>query len=165
MSAPRILSLAVDEETQARWDEVRRAHFPAERLLVGAHVTLFHALPADLEVEAALASATARRPFDVRVAGVRSLGRGVAYDLESEELATLHRDLQQRWEERLTRQDRQPLRPHVTVQNKVDPTEAKATLAQLREDFRAYDVTALGLDLWRYDDGPWTHLRRFELGS
>ena len=43
---PLILTLRLDPESQARFDALRRAHFPPERNLLGAHVTLFHALPA-----------------------------------------------------------------------------------------------------------------------
>ena len=42
---PLILTLMLDEGTQAWLDALRRAQFPPERNLVPAHVTLFHALP------------------------------------------------------------------------------------------------------------------------
>jgi hypothetical protein len=53
----------------------------------------------------------------------------------------------------------------VTVQNKVDPKVARATLDRLRANFRPEVSRAMGLELWRYDGGPWTLLRRWELGS
>lgn len=121
-------------------------------------MTLFHALPADLDVAAALAAATDRPGFDVRVSEVMSLGRGAAYQLESGELAAVHGQLRARFADRLTRQDAQPYRPHVTVQNKVDPTVARETVAALRAAFTPYRVRATGLALWRYDGGPWTAL-------
>jgi 2'-5' RNA ligase len=121
-------------------------------------VTLFHALPADLDVAGALAGAADRPRFDVRVGEVMSLGRGAAYRLESGELAAVHRQLRERFADRLTRQDAQPYRPHVTVQNKVDPQVARETVAALRAAFTPYRVEAVGLALWRYDGGPWTAL-------
>lgn len=96
--------------------------------------------------------------FPVDVAEVVSLGRGVAYRLASEQAHRLHRRLQDRWRLHLTRQDAQPFRPHVTVQNKVSPEVARSTLEQLRASFRPEVTHAVGLELWRYDGGPWTPL-------
>ena len=58
----------------------------------------------------------------------------------------------------LTPQDRQPHRPHVTVQNKVDAVSARALLADLQRDFASYDVIATGLVLWRYLGPTWERL-------
>jgi 2'-5' RNA ligase len=87
----------------------------------------------------------------------------VAYRLASDEAERLHRELQGRWRPHLTRQDAQPFRPHVTVQNKVAPEVARATLDRLRSTFAPRTVGAAGLELWRYDGGPWTLLRRWRL--
>jgi 2'-5' RNA ligase len=100
-------------------------------------------------------------PFPVRVTEVYSLGRGVAYRLESEEAERLHRVMQERWRPHLTRQDAQPFRPHVTVQNMVGPEVARVTLDRLRSTFRPEVIRAVGLELWRYDEGPWTLLERW----
>jgi hypothetical protein len=89
----------------------------------------------------------------------------VAYRLRSAELVGLHRGLQERWWERLSPQDRQGYRPHVTVQNKVSPEVAARTLAQLDRRFVPFPITARALLLWRYDGGPWTFRQRFPLGS
>ena len=160
---PLIVDLLLDDEAQARFDRLRRAHFPPERLVVGAHVTLFHALPGErqAEVRDVVASLVDRPPFAVRVTGVVSLGRGVAFALHSDELAALHRDLQRAFAPDLTPQDRQPLRAHVTVQNKVPPERARALHAELAAGFTPYDVPATGLGLWRYAGGPWEPLARF----
>lgn len=121
-------------------------------------MTLFHALSDDLDVAGALAEVADRPAFDVRVTGVQPLGRGAAYRLESAELAAVHRALRARFEAGLTPQDRQPYRPHVTVQNKVDPAVARDTVAALRAAFVPVAVRATGLALWRYAGGPWTPL-------
>ena len=97
----------------------------------------------------------------VRFDGVVSLGRGAAYAVDSPELVRRHRTLQEAWAPWLTRQDQQPLRPHVTLQNKVDPAVARETVETLRATFRAREVEAEGFDLWRYEGGPWEHLERF----
>jgi 2'-5' RNA ligase len=96
-----------------------------------------------------------RPAFDVRVTGVQPLGRGAAYRLESAELAAVHAELRASFADVLTPQDRQPYRPHVTVQNKVDPAVARETVAALRAAFVPGEVRATGLALWRYAGGPW----------
>jgi 2'-5' RNA ligase len=127
---------------------------------------MFHALPAYLreDVEAELGRVAVTPPFPVAVTEVFPLGRGVAYRLAAEEAQLLHRGLQQRWRSHLTRQDAQPFRPHVTVQNKVEPAVARETLERLRSAFQPETTRAVGLELWRYDGGPWTLLRRWPLG-
>ena len=162
---PLIVSLLLDEETQARFEEERRALFPAERFVVGAHLTLFHALPASLrdDVAEVLRAAADRPALEVRVHDVYSLNRGVAYRLLCPELDALHADWRRRWADHLTRQDAQPLHAHVTVQNKVSSTAARHTLDDLRAGFRPWVARGVALELWRYDAGPWTHLERFDL--
>jgi 2'-5' RNA ligase len=157
---PLIVTLLLDPHSQRRFDVLREAHFPPERNHLAAHVTLFHALPGEAEsqVRSDLAELARRSSFPVAVPGLRSLGRGVAYVLESAELAALHRELAGRWRHDLTRQDSQPLRPHVTVQNKVTPERAQALLADLQSRFSPYEVRAEGLALWRYVGGPWEPL-------
>jgi 2'-5' RNA ligase len=154
---PLVLTLRLEEEAQRRFDAQRTALFPPGRTQVGAHVTLFHAVPAEHRATVLRDVQVASRvtPFLVRVTGLMSLGRGVAYRLESDVLAALHRQLQERWSPWLTRQDSQPFRPHVTVQNKVEPELARATCERLSAGFAPYDVTATGLELWRYRGGPW----------
>ena len=49
--APLIVSALLDPDSFAWLDGLRRAHFPAERNLLDAHLTLFHALPPSLEPE------------------------------------------------------------------------------------------------------------------
>ena len=161
---PLVLTLGLDEATQARFDRERSAYFPPGRTAVGAHVTLFHALPGPerSDIEEVLLGEQDRAPFAVQVTEPFLLGRGVAYGLRSPELDALHRALQERWSAVLTSQDRQRLRAHVTVQNKVTPEQARATLALLRSAHRPAVATAEGLQLWRYDGGPWTLLGRYD---
>lgn len=160
---PLVVTLELDEETQQRFDAERRELFPAGRTAVGAHLTLFHAVPGERERQVlADVAQEARRPtFGLRVSEVMALGRGAAYRLEAEELVAIHRRLQRAWADGLTRQDGQGLRPHVTVQNKVTPEVARATVERLRAGFEPYDVTAAALAVWRYVGGPWEPVERF----
>ena len=157
---PLIVTLALDAASQARFDRLRAAHFPPERNHLAAHVTLFHALPGEHleQVRADLVELASRSAYEVRVRRVRSLGRGVAYDLHAPELDAQHRELAARWAPWLTRQDAQPLSAHVTVQNKVAPGVARALVAELSEGFAPYAVRATGFALWRYLGGPWEAL-------
>lgn len=161
MNRPLVITLAIEDAAQRRFDDERRRLFPPGRTEVGAHVTLFHAVPGDLEEQVRTDLGNAAGPaFPVGVAGVLPLGRGAAYALASTELARRHRALQQLWWDHLTRQDQQGFRPHITVQNKVEPAEARATVAGLRQAFNPFEVRAEGFVLWRYDGGPWTELAR-----
>jgi 2'-5' RNA ligase superfamily len=164
---PLVLTLRLDDATQEWFDRERATLFPPGRTAVGAHVTLFHALPASsrADVEAELARQQSRTPFEVLVGDPFPLGRGVAYALHSPELGALHRGLQDRWEPLLTAQDRQRFKAHVTVQNKVAPERARETLTRLRGEHQPFRATARGLQLWRYEGGPWALLRRFEFGA
>jgi 2'-5' RNA ligase len=161
---PLILTLALDEGAFARLDAQRRALFPPALNHIPAHVTLFHHLPGEEldAVTAALARACAsRRPSPVTVAQVMPLGRGAAFRLEAPEVAALRAELARGWEAWLTPQDRQPWRPHVTVQNKVAPEVARATVERLRAGFEPWEAVAEGLLLWRYRGGPWDALGEF----
>jgi 2'-5' RNA ligase len=157
MSEPLVVTLLLDAEAQGRFDRLREQHFPPERNVLAAHVTLFHALPGEQEgaVRADLARAAGRRAFEVAVTGVRFLGRGVAYGLSSADLDAVRAELARAWAPWLTPQDRQRHRPHVTVQNKVAPDVARALHASLSASFVPGTVTARGLGLWRYLGGPW----------
>jgi len=160
--APLIVTLLVDDDAQQHFDALRSEHFPAERNYLKAHVTLFHALPAGRvnDVDRSVRDAARRSGFDLHVTGVRLLGRGVALDVEAPELTALHARLRAQWRPHLSRQDAQPLRPHVTVQNKVAPDAARALHTELGADFIPYAVQAVGLALWRYRGGPWEPVSR-----
>jgi 2'-5' RNA ligase len=160
---PLICTLVLDESSQATFDTLRRQHFPAERLVVGAHVTVFHALPGEQEAEVreALQSAAARESFEVAVTGVRFLGGGVAYDLSVD--PAVRSGIAAQFA--LTRQDAQPWRPHVTVQNKVLAERARALHRELARSFVPWTAQAQGLALWRYVGGPWEPLARYPFRS
>lgn len=160
---PLVVTLQLEPSAQARFDRERRALFPPGRTQVGAHVTLFHALPGEQHaaVTGALAEERGHEVLPVAVTGVRSLGRGAAYLLQSADLLAMHARLARAWAPWLTAQDRQPFRPHVTVQNKVEPATARATVAALTAAFTPHVVQGTGLELWRYVGGPWELVERF----
>ncbi len=162
---PLILTAVLDAESQARFDALRRAHFPPALNHLAAHVTMFHHLPGDQRdaIVALLADiAAVTSVTTVKVVGLRLLGRGVAFELSSPELATLRGKLATAWSEHLTPQDRQRWRPHVTIQNKVAPSDARELRDDLAATFSPCEVQAEGLALWWYRGGPWEAIKRFD---
>lgn len=158
-----MLTLALDEVSQSRFETERQRYFPAALNRIPAHLSLFHTLAEqDVTVQSLQAAAEVQHQFPMQVAELKSLGKGVAYFLHSAEAKSLHRSLSDAFADQLSAQDRQGFRPHVVVQNKVTPAAAHLTLVQLQAGFRPWSVTAVGLDLWRYLGGPWLHLQRFD---
>jgi hypothetical protein len=161
--APIIVTALFGRRDQGFFDSMRAAHFPPERNLLDAHLTLFHHLPPSCEAE--LKHRLSRDTHGIRapmarVTGLMSLGRGVAYRIESPALTQIRHDLAEAFTGMLTPQDAGGWRPHVTIQNKVAPGIAKLLLASLSRDFRPHDVEIAGLGAWWYRGGPWESLSR-----
>ncbi|KEQ52693.1 2'-5' RNA ligase family protein [Sphingobium chlorophenolicum] len=157
MAAPIIVTALLGAADFGWADGLRRAHFPEERNLVPAHVTLFHHLPPSVleEVAARLKRLCAGSPPAARLAEVMLLGRGVAYRVESPGLMAMREELVEAFAGLLTPQDQGRPRFHITVQNKVDPAEAKALAAELRRGFGPRPLAIAGLAAWHYRGGPW----------
>ena len=147
----------------AALDMLRRAHFPPERNLLPAHLTLFHALPPSAEAE--LKRHLARLAADAAPAAMLdppySLGHGVAFRVRSPGLDALRAHLADHFHGSLTAQDADGWRAHVTIQNKVKSADAQALLADLLRDFRPRPLGIAALALHRYLGGPWQRLGRF----
>jgi hypothetical protein len=137
--------------------EMRRTHFPPERNQVPAHLTLFHHLPPDIapELGRRLASYAAAPAPRAVISGVIDLGAGTAFRVVSEELEDIRYDLAEAFRGLLIPQDQAPWRPHITIQNKVEPREAKRLQQQLRAMFEPRPLVIKGLASWRYLGGPW----------
>jgi 2'-5' RNA ligase len=164
VSDPFVLTVRLDPATHERFEALRRAHFPPGRTAVGAHLTVFHALPpgeATPDAVGRVVTELAPAPAALAVTGVRSLGRGVAYVLSPPGVEVVRRRIAAEFAGRLTPQDSQPWRPHVTVQNKTTPQLARALLAELTASFVPFGAVAEGLLLWRYRGGPWELAREF----
>ena len=163
---PLILTLGLDLQNQTRFEEERRRYFPARLNRIPAHISLFHALPGDrLSAirERLRKLASASTPFPLEVYDLMRLGRGVAYAVRAPELDRIHAALRTEWLTDLTRQDQQPFRPHVVIQNKVDPDEARTLYTRLSQGFRPWVAEAASLLLWHYEGGPWSAAGEFSL--
>ena len=141
--------------------QLRRTHYPPERNRVPAHLTLFRQLPPSLEAELAqrLTAAAAAPPPGATIAGIVDLGEGTALRVESEALAAIRGELADAFQGLLTPQDLTLWRPHVTIQNKVEPRDAKRLQQQLRATLEPRPLAIRALATWRYRDGPWEPLR------
>lgn len=160
--APLIVTAALGAADQRRFDALRSAHFPPERNYLSAHLTLFHHLPparAD-ELLTLLNHLAQAPPPPAKVTGPYSLGRGVAFRIESPDLLAHRAHIAECFWADLTPQDRAVPRLHITVQNKVDPAIARALLAELEEGFRPAPLSISGFAVYHYRGGPWESLAR-----
>ncbi|MBD8554401.1 2'-5' RNA ligase family protein [Rhizobium sp. CFBP 8762] len=159
MTHPLILTARISDGDLEPFDRLRRQHFPAERNFLRAHLTLFHHLPADeFDRIVELAQQGLSRvdlPMPVEVTGVRHMGAGVAYTLESPALQAVRAHLVAGVRAWLKPQDLQGWRPHITVQNKVSKAKADTLFQDLRTSFRPQTIASTGLDIWSYLGGPW----------
>ncbi len=160
MAGALIVTAELGGEDQAWLDRLRRTHFPPERNLLSAHLTMFHALAPSLEGEARrrLAEAARASPPRAEMAGLMDLGGGVAFRVVSDALDSIRADLAEAFRGSLTAQDGPGWRPHVTIQNKVAPKVARALIAELQRGFTPRRLAIAGLGLHRYLGGPWEQL-------
>ena len=162
--AALIVTAELPPDLQAWANGLRQAHYPPERNVLDAHLTLFHALPPSCEAELRHALAAATRdhpPPAARLAGTMSLGRGTALKIDSPTMMALRAELADRFAGLLSPQDAYPPRLHVTVQNKVSVEQAKALQAALASTLQPRDFRFAGLALHRYLGGPWEPLKRW----
>lgn len=156
--APLILSLRLDEKSQAFFNQLRKRYFPPEQNYLDAHLTLFHHLPGEetQNIQKQLQEiSTTTSVFPLEVTKVKMIGRGVAYQLESRTFTKVHGQIARQWQKWLTPQDSQKLWPHITVQNKVDPDKAKTLYEKLSDSFEPFTAYGTAFSLWTYQNGPW----------
>lgn len=161
--APIIVSALFGAEDAAFLTGLRRAHFPPERNHLDAHLTLFHHLPPSIESELKHRLAQGTRgvtPPRASLAELMSLGRGVAFRVESPELEATRESLRDAFAPLLTPQDAGGWRPHVTIQNKVEPGIARALKTDLEADFRPRPLAIAGIGCFYYRGGPWEPISR-----
>ena len=163
MTAPLIVTADFAPADFAFLDAERRAHFPPERNILGAHLTLFHALPPSVEneVRRRLADAADRAAPRAILARLYSLGSGVAYAVQSSDLEEIRAQIADAFTGCLTAQDAHGWRPHVTIQNKVTSSVARELLIVKQRDFVPRTLSLAGLALHRYLGGPWETVQRW----
>ncbi|MEO7277734.1 MAG: 2'-5' RNA ligase family protein [Sphingomicrobium sp.] len=160
MAGALIVTAELGAADLALLDGLRQAHFPPERNVVAAHLTVFHALPpsAQSEVRVRLAE-LARGPAPrASIEGLMDLGGGVAYRIVSPDLDRIRASLAEQLHGLLSAQDSGGWRPHVTIQNKVPAREARLLREALQRSFAPRPLAISGLGLHRYLNGPWERI-------
>jgi len=160
MAGALIVTAELGSSDFAWLDRLRRLHYPPERNHVPAHLTIFHALPpsAEREVRSTLSRYSAEKPPRAMIDGLMDLGGGVAFRVVSTDLDRIREELSQHFRGLLGAQDAGGWRPHVTIQNKAPPKEARALITTLESDFRRRALAIRGLGLHRYLGGLWERI-------
>ncbi|KAK8092773.1 hypothetical protein PG999_014360 [Apiospora kogelbergensis] len=174
-----VVTLLTDAAHERAMSALRRRWFPAHRLKVDAHLTLFHALPGRLlgTLKDDLAAAAAAEGMG-GAGGAGGRGGCVPDGTEGgggpRRVGEMRRGLIERWEALgeegaaatagvLSAQDaRRDWKAHYTIMNKEeDPARVEACFRELRDGLGEVRAEVLGLRLWRYDRGWWRQEQDF----
>lgn len=157
-----LLTITPEPALQDIFEQQRQRYYPKKHNRVPAHIIFFHQLP-ELHLETIMnyCQAIARETsvIPVTVTGLMSLGRGVAFELRFDK--TIFFQLKNQFEPWLIPQDQQTFKPHVTIQNKVNPEQAKTLLTSLQSTFTPFSGMLVSLSLWYYREGLWEHHQDF----
>ena len=121
---------------------------------------MFHRLPGEHLEEVLLHLARASRDasaISADVIGLRHLGAGVAFAIDSPELQATRSGLKSAFAPWLNSQDMQKWQPHITIQNKASRAAADALCKELSGSFHPQSINIIGLDVWQYLGGPWKY--------
>jgi hypothetical protein len=156
-STPIIVSAQFGPGDDGWLQQLRRSRYPTDRNRVPAHLTLFYHLPpsAEGELDRRLAAATAAPPPPAMLTGVLDLGPLTAFRVESEALVAIREELAEAFHGMLAAQDQVVWRPHITIQNKVEPRVAEALRRELAATFEPRPLAIRALASWRYTDAGW----------
>ncbi|MFL6757553.1 MAG: 2'-5' RNA ligase family protein [Sphingomicrobium sp.] len=157
MAGPLIVTADFAQDDFAWLEGLRRAHYPVENNRVPVHLTMFQGLPpSEVEdVKRQLAHHAAASPPRATIAGLMNLTGGVAYRVVSDELEFIRDTIADHFHGLLCAPDAAGWRPHITIQNKVPPKEARELLDRLERGFRPRPLGIAGLSVHRYRGGPW----------
>ncbi|MGO4512134.1 2'-5' RNA ligase family protein [Bradyrhizobium sp. 2TAF36] len=153
-----ILTAELEAASFAWLDGLRREHFPPERNLLPAPLTLFHRLSSAQtgRLDAIELSAAPVPLFEEPVL----LGFGVAVRIRSPELDRLRAAACGGMGGEFSRQDSQAWRPHVTIQNKATADAARQLHRTFEHGFEPRPGSLTGLLVWELLGGPWKLVRR-----
>ncbi|RXH10632.1 2'-5' RNA ligase family protein [Bradyrhizobium guangzhouense] len=154
-----ILTAELDPASFAWLDGLRCEHFPPERNLLPAHLTLFHRLSSAQTVRLDVFGLAAA-PLPVLLDAPILLGFGVAIRIRSPELEQVRAKALASMGGEFSRQDSQAWRPHVTIQNKVSADAARHLHHDMQSGFVQRAGAVLGLLVWEYLGGPWKLVER-----
>lgn len=157
-----IVTLALDEEMIVYFNRLRQLYYPKHCNYLDAHLTLFHKLPyPNTSILDTIETICNCPTFYVQIASLKNMGKGVAFEILSEELSALHQKMQIALDAYLIKKDRQVLWPHITIQNKVSVFKAAGTFNTLQQNFEPFNIKAIGIDVWLYLSGHWQKLSTY----
>ena len=151
-----ILTLLMDEKSQAFFDAQRKLYFPAYANFTNAHVTLFHCLPnSEFIFKTMEENCKKTATFSVEVNDVFNINNFNAYKIISKDIISLHKNLQIQFKHFLSQKDLKPIKPHITIQNKVTDYKAKKTHEIIKENFSPFNASVLGISCWYFTKNNW----------
>jgi hypothetical protein len=171
-----ILSLLTDPAHQQRMTALRKKYFPPKLNKLGAHLTLFHALP-ESKLESTIIPTikrvvSERQPFAINAARPFRMKKGIAISVPGnqggDEAQEVHRALLSAWEGEgwLSEQDGGGMRAHYTIMNKVDDEEEVAgAMEEVAGSWKGDLGTVVGVGLWEYERGYWKWVEGFEFAK
>jgi len=154
-----VLTLRTTDDIAQQMQTLRRRWFPADRLKVPAHVTLFHALPESRlpQVEDLITDLARHTPqFEISTGHVQRMRKGVLVniregDVDVHYLFATMRDAFMPW---LMEQDKW-CKAHWTIQNKEEDQDRVEDAFWDTQRVGTVLGWATGFTLWNYNDGHW----------
>ncbi|SJZ39091.1 2'-5' RNA ligase family protein [Sediminibacterium ginsengisoli] len=163
---PLIITLGISPDAASYFTELRNIHYPAHANLLNAHLTLFHRLPSDeKEIHSILSAAVMQQAMELAVTGIVLWKKGVAFTIDSPQLQEFHSGLQHALEKWTCAKDQKPLKPHITIQNKVTAFKASLTHKKLAAGFVPFTILATGLDCFHFSKGKWERIAFYPFGE
>jgi 2'-5' RNA ligase len=157
-----IITLAIDNQSQEYFTKLRNTYFPAWCNYLEAHITLFHRLPPDVPlITDTVEKFSRRKAFTLGITGIKNMGNGVAFTVQPGETDEIHKGMRLAFDVYLTGKDRKKIWPHITIQNKVTAWKAQQTAEMLTSNFTPFSIEAIGFSLWKFNKGPWLHVKDF----
>jgi mannose-1-phosphate guanylyltransferase len=162
-----VLTLSTSPELHDAMDRLRNKYYPAELNKVGAHLTLFHALPESKmdDIISGIRSVTqATSAYEVEASHVWSTNSIVAIKVHhhtaTNDTERIHATLRSRWANFLSKQDSGKVKLHYTLMGKVrDKEMIEAAFKEIRDQVEGREIEtrgmATGLTLWKYRRGYW----------
>lgn len=158
-ASPLVITLKMDQISYQRLNSWRERYFPPIRNYLTAHLTLYHHLPSEhvnwIKSEIA-ALCSQRSPFPMNFKGLECSGSFVGILVDAPEILKIKEHLNQVFANFLKAQDRQKIRPHVTLVNKVSPEEARKSQEEIALEFSPWSGRAEGIEIHFYQHGPWS---------
>lgn len=171
-----VLTLLTDPGHQNRMTALRKKYFPPKLNKLGAHLTLFHALP-ESKLESTIIPTiqhvvSSRQPFPINATKPFRMKHGIAISVPAHQggaqAQEVHRALLQSWEGEgwLSEQDSGGMRAHYTIMNKVDDEdEVGRAMEEMAGSWKGDRGTVKGVGLWRYEKGYWKWVEGFEFAK